>query len=155
VYTSTSTLCAETSIKFNGLYADKDILEGKVVDYMHGTLKWERDCDVNNNDYLLWVGDEEGGSILLDCEDKFSYGKFANDCIEEHLCNAEYVIQRRINGSLYSYVELVASTDIYKGEEIFVSYSKQYWAVKRNWDKLSTDHQQYILHNYSDFKLPI
>jgi hypothetical protein len=69
-----------------------------------------------------YVWANKDNSIIIDAYDLNScYGRYANDALYEHLCNA--VIEERDDG-----VYLVSTRPLLENEEIFVNYGEGYWA---------------------------
>jgi len=69
-----------------------------------------------------YVWANKDNSIIIDAYDLNScYGRYANDALYEHLCNA--VIEERDDG-----VYLVSTRPLLENEEIFVHYGEGYWA---------------------------
>lgn len=111
-----------------GLFAQVDIAKGaRIVEYKGKKRKW---IDVKHEDghngYLMRVS----RSIVIDALPATrTFGRYANDAkgfarIEGLKNNAEYVSE-----GLRCFIE--AKKNIRAGEEIFVSYGKEYWDLMR------------------------
>ena len=51
------------------------------------------------------------------------YGRYTNDPLDDTLVNAKVITKG-------DRLVIIATTDIYEGDEIFISYGAQYWAEK-------------------------
>ncbi|GAB4205423.1 MAG: hypothetical protein Fur0023_14260 [Bacteroidia bacterium] len=115
-----------------GLFTTKDIKKGsKIIEYRGEIIDWKEYCKRVKEDkdgYMVYISRKKcidayntpqyKARYANDAEGLIKYKKFKN--------NAEYQI---IDDKVY----IVATRDIKAGEEIFVSYSKDYWdAVKYN-----------------------
>ncbi|MFM7023129.1 MAG: SET domain-containing protein [Flavobacteriales bacterium] len=109
-----------------GLFTDKLILKDeKIVEYRGEIISWkeyERRVSQNRDGYLLYINKNR----CIDAYDNPQYkARYANDAagisrVKGLKNNAVY----EIHGNR-GYI--VAKRDIQPGEEIFVSYSKEYW----------------------------
>lgn len=115
-----------------GLFTDKLIKKGKsIIEYRGEIIDWKEYCKRTAEDkdgYMAFVNKKK----CIDAYNTPQYkARYANDAeglirVKGLKNNAEYQI---INDKVY----IVATRDILAGEEIFVSYSKEYWeAVKYN-----------------------
>lgn len=115
-----------------GLFTTKDIKKGKkIIEYRGEIIDWKEYCKRVKEDkdgYLVYISRKK----CIDAYNTPQYkARYANDAeglirSKKYKNNAEYQI---IGDKVY----LVATRDIKAGEEIFVSYSKDYWdAVKYN-----------------------
>ncbi len=109
-----------------GLFTNKLILKGqKIVEYRGEIINWkeyERRVNQDRAGYLLYINKKR----CIDAFDAHQYkARYANDAkglsrIKGLKNNAVY----EIHGDKGF---IVATRDIQVGEEIFVSYSKEYW----------------------------
>lgn len=115
-----------------GLFTTKDIKKGsKIIEYRGEVIDWKEYCKRVKEDkdgYLAFISRKK----CIDAYNTPQYkARYANDAeglikIKGIKNNAEYQI---IDDKVY----IVATRDIKAGEEIFVSYSKDYWnALKYN-----------------------
>lgn len=115
-----------------GLFTTKDIKkDSKIIEYRGEIIDWKEYCKRVKEDkdgYLAYISRKKS----IDAYNTPQYkARYANDAeglikIKRLKNNAEYQI---IDDKVY----IVATRDIKAGEEIFVSYSKEYWdAVKYN-----------------------
>lgn len=115
-----------------GLFTTKDIKKGsKIIEYRGEVIDWKEYCKRVKDDkdgYLAFISRKK----CIDAYNTPQYkARYANDAeglikIKGIKNNAEYQI---IDDKVY----IVATRDIKAGEEIFVSYSKDYWnALKYN-----------------------
>ena len=110
-----------------GLFTKTFIKKGKcIVEYKGKLVKWK---DVKHEDgengYLMYLT----ATAVIDARPSKAFGRYANDAegnsrVRGLTNNSEYVsVGRRC------YIE--ATRDIERGEEIFVGYGKDYWALNR------------------------
>lgn len=117
-----------------GLFTDSDIKKGEiVVEYTGEKLTWA-ECEKRNNEqegvngYFFFISKNN----CIDAQNTpESLGRYANDAqgykrVPGLKNNAEYQI---IKGKPY----IVAKKNIKAGEEIFVSYGKEYWDVMKEY----------------------
>ncbi|MDP2388097.1 MAG: SET domain-containing protein [Bacteroidota bacterium] len=123
-----------------GLFTKDPIKKGeKVIEYLGEIIDWkeyERRVAKDEDGYLFFINKKH-------CIDAFNtpehIARFANDAeglskIKGLKNNAEYAIEKKTNRCF-----IVAKRDIAKGEEIFVSYTKEYWDCIRYNIKLKAD----------------
>lgn len=115
-----------------GLFTTKDIKKGcKIIEYRGEIIDWKEYCKRVKEDkdgYLAYISRKKCIDAYNTPQYKARYANDAEGLIKNKKFknNAEYQI---INDKVY----IVATRDIRAGEEIFVSYSKEYWnAVKYN-----------------------
>lgn len=115
-----------------GLFTTKLIKKGqKIIEYRGEIIDWKEYCKRVKEDkdgYLVYISRKKCIDAYNTPQYKARYANDAEGLIKDKRFknNAEYQI---IDDKVY----LVAKRDIQPGEEIFVSYSKDYWdAVKYN-----------------------
>ena len=119
-----------------GLFANKKISEAKEVCSYEGVevTADQLHSDYADRDYVAEavVDHVEKTRIYIDSINEAScYGRFANDCIDDHLINAKILWIHERKGHPGG-LRLVATRDIAAGEEIYVSYSLEYWRSRLN-----------------------
>lgn len=102
--------------------------DATIVEYTGRISSWA-DCNQmgGDNNYLYYIDEEH---VIDASREDDSLGRYANDAhglkrVRGLLNNARFVEEG------YR-VYIVATRDIRKGEEIFVSYGKEYWDVIRS-----------------------
>jgi SET domain-containing protein len=110
-----------------GLFTTIDIAKGKrIVEYKGRLVKWK---DVKyedaTNGYLLYITSQ----AVIDARPSKTFGRYANDArgfarIKGLQNNAEYVTE-----GTRCFIE--ATRNIKAGDEILVSYGKDYWKLDR------------------------
>lgn len=115
-----------------GLFTTKPIKKGsKIIEYRGEIIDWKEYCKRVKEDkdgYLAYINKNKCIDAYNTSQYKARYANDAEGLIRvKHLKNnAEYQI---IDDKVY----IVATRSIKAGEEIFVSYSKEYWdAIKYN-----------------------
>jgi SET domain-containing protein len=115
-----------------GLFTTKDIKKGsKIIEYRGEIIDWKEYCKRTKEDkdgYMAYVNWKKCIDAYNTPQYKARYANDAEGLIrhKKYKNNAEYQI---IDDKVF----IVATRDIEAGEEIFVSYSKDYWdAVKYN-----------------------
>jgi uncharacterized protein len=110
-----------------GLFTAVDISKGqRIVEYKGKLRKWkEAKWEDATNGYLLHVNNY----TVIDARPSKSFGRYANDArgyakVLGLRNNAEYVVEGK-----QCFIE--ATRKIKKGEEIFVGYGREYWALDR------------------------
>ena len=109
----------------NGLYAKKEIKEGSIICSYEGTeiTKDQLDNSHWDRDYVasafMRPGERELKYIDARREDD-CYGRFANDPLHDLIVNAKILWRE-------NQMVLIAMVDIEPGDEIYISYSKDYW----------------------------
>lgn len=114
-----------------GLFTDTFIPKGtRIIQYTGKVTNWEEaDHQEGLNPYIYFVSDDH---VIDAARRKKSLARYANDArglkkIKGLKNNSEYVEE-----GIKVYIE--ATRDISAGEEIFVSYGKEYWDVlKKNY----------------------
>ncbi len=115
-----------------GLYSKTDISKGaEIIEYLGEIIDWkeyERRVEKDEDGYLFYINK----SICIDAWNTPQHlARFANDAagltrIKGLKNNCKYVVE---NNRCF----IVSSRNIKSGEEIFVSYTKEYWdCVKYN-----------------------
>ena len=112
-----------------GLFTNIFIPKGAtIIEYTGNITTWEKVSEDGENLYIYYVNDDH---VIDASKRKKSLGRYANDAqgmkkIKGLLNNADYV-----EDGLRVYIK--AKKDIEAGQEIFVSYGKEYWEViKKN-----------------------
>ena len=136
-----------------GLFTDSDIEKGKIVcEYEGEKITWkeaERRNDLDKGGYVYYINEKN-------CVDAWDYtktfGRYANDAagvsrIRGIRNNSTYDVVR---GRVY----IRATRNIRAGEEIFVSYGRQYWNIVRGELKLPKGFVKYVKAE-STIKLPV
>lgn len=111
-----------------GLFTKKEIAKGtRIVEYKGKLRKWK---DVKHldgyNGYLMYIT----RNAVIDAESVTkTFGRYANDArgfvkLPGRTNNCEYVSEGK-----KCYIE--ATRTIKKGEELFVGYGKEFWALQR------------------------
>lgn len=110
-----------------GLFTKVNLPKGAQITEYKGTIRWWREVKKydGHNAYLLRVS----RTHAIDARSSKTFGRFANDAlgltrVPRLSNNAEYVVH-----GLRCFIE--ATRDIQKGEEILVSYGKEYWDLMR------------------------
>jgi uncharacterized protein len=117
-----------------GLFTDVFIPKGtRIIQYTGKVTNWEdADHQEGLNPYIYFVSDDH---VIDAARRKKSLARYANDArgmkkIKGLSNNAEYIEEG-------NKVYIEATKDIPAGEEIFVSYGKEYWDVlKKNYADL-------------------
>lgn len=100
-----------------GLFANEDIYIGENISRYWGNVTDKSAFDINSV-YLLSIGKGR----YIDAKDQLDCpARYANDSLNAKTTNAIFIHTSR------TYVYMVATKDIKKGEEIFVDYGKRYW----------------------------
>jgi uncharacterized protein len=117
-----------------GLFTDIDIKKGEIVtEYCGEKITW-KECEKRNeamdglNSYYLYISKNNCIDALHALD---TFGRYANDAVgfvrvAGKKNNCEYHI---IKKKPY----IVAKKNIKAGEEIFVSYGKEYWEVMKDY----------------------
>lgn len=112
-----------------GLFTNVFIPKGTtIIEYTGLITTWDKVKEDGDNLYIYYVNDDH---VIDASKRKKSMGRYANDAqgmkkIKGLSNNADYVEE-----NLRVYV--IAKKDIQAGDEIFVSYGKEYWdVVKKN-----------------------
>ena len=93
-----------------------------------------------------YIWSNRNQTLIIDAFQRLScFGRYANDALFEHLCNA--IIEER-NGKVY----LISTRPLAANEEIFVNYGAGYWADR--FHKFSSDFQQVLVNAYHLVPLP-
>ena len=127
---------AISNVHGNGLFAKRNIPAGSVICWYSGTCAMKLDPN-NTSDFILdveWTNPDTKATEVwyLDAiNPNTSAGRWANDAINtEFENNARYesgpLVQHPKDKDTY-YVFVTATRDIWKGEEIFISYGDPYW----------------------------
>lgn len=135
---------AISNVHGNGLFAKRNIPEGNVICWYSGTCKKKLDPN-NTSDFILdveWTNPVTGDAevwYLDSINPNNSAGRWANDAINtEFENNARYengpLVQHPKDKDTY-YVFVTAKRDIWKGEEILISYGNAYWTDKPSGDE--------------------
>lgn len=123
-----------------GLFAKKRIQEGQFICWYFGVLV---DTDMVENgyydsDYLLKNPNKP--DLIIDAEDPLScFGRYANDSLHLQKNNCYFEFYRDINSA-----SLVATKNIKKGDEIYVSYGINFWREPRRYNMLSEEDKGYL-----------
>ena len=116
----------------------KTILPGQFVAFFSGRLlKTPR--PLYEDDYAF-----------LDCEPFIgSDGSFANDPLCDNCVNAKIDSKSKvIHGDVITY-SIIAYTYIYKGDEIFISYGKDYWSLPRRQSIMAFEYNSNCFFDYT------
>jgi hypothetical protein len=119
-----------------GLFTKQDIAKGtRIVEYKGKLRKWSEVKHLDgHNGYLMYIT----RNAVIDAQPAIkTFGRYANDAngfvkVKELKNNAEYVSE----GSK-CYIEALRT--IKKGEEILVSYGKDFWKLQR---KIKSDQKK-------------
>jgi hypothetical protein len=124
----------------DGLFAKTNIEKGEFICWYFGCLV-EKDVVENgyyDSDYLLQ--NPLKPNLIIDASDPLScYGRYANDSLSLKKNNSEFDYYSDVNSG-----SLKATKKIAKGNEIYVSYGKEYWEEPRRYSKLSKRNQKEI-----------
>ncbi len=104
-----------------GVFANKNIKEGEILEECHFLLvdmNWNK-ADPNLNDYIFCYGEKYTETQAIIC---FGLGSCYNHNDEP---SAGWEVKKRDKMLIFT-----AWRDIKKGEEIFISYSKEYWTER-------------------------
>lgn len=121
-----------------GLFTTKFIKKGtKIIEYRGEIIDWKEYCKRVKEDkdgYLVYINRKKCIDAYNTPQYKARYANDAEGLIRDKRFknNAEYQV---IDDKVY----IVAQRDIQPGEEIFVSYSKDYWDVV----KYNIKHKRY------------
>ena len=100
--------------------------EGELVEYDIATdLTYE-------SDYRFEVKENEW---VIDAKDTETFGKYANDPIDEDLYNCHLIANNNLTALL------IATKRIGPGKEIYVEYDENFWHHYDHFDSLSQDHK--------------
>ena len=81
----------------------------------------------SNNDYTALVQDKNNELVYIDAEDKYCcFGRYINDNVKKKKINARFIWDDNLKKAF-----IFSTRKIKKGEEIFLSYGKKYWKVKK------------------------
>jgi len=112
-----------------GLFTKKFISKGTIITEHTGKITTWRAIDfTDHNPYLFYVTRNH----IIDARDQYdSYARFVNDA------NGHKRVNGFTNNSKYVIIDkrvfIIAIKDISAGNEIFISYGKEYWeAMKAN-----------------------
>lgn len=125
-----------------GLFAKKRIKEGQFICWYFGVLvdKDMVDNGYYDSDYLLKNPNPEKSDLIIDAHDPLScFGRYANDSLHLRKNNSDFEFYTDI----YS-ASLVATKNIKKGEEIYVSYGSEFWREPRRYNMLSDEDKEYL-----------
>lgn len=111
-----------------GLFTKKDIAKGeRIIEYKGRIQTWKEAIAENrDNPYLFYINSK---TVINPVRSKKLLAHFANDAsgivkVKGLKNNAEYVVEGK-----RCFIEAIRN--IKKGEEIFVEYGGDYWAVMR------------------------
>ena len=127
-----------------GLFAKKGMKENEIICSYEGTeiTQEQLNNSYGDRDYVASAYCEPGSAVLkfIDARGRDDcYGRYANDPLDDLIVNAK--IQWR-EGKMV----LVAMVEIEEGDEIYVSYSRDYWYSRL--EKLSGELQKRVRRRY-------
>jgi SET domain-containing protein len=103
-----------------GVIATKDIAKGETIEVCPVLELTSDEANGVLTDYIVGLGDDVDGSALM-----LGYGSLYNHAEDP---NAEYLHE---TDDAYSFV---ATRDIAAGEEVTISYGKEWWASRADGD---------------------
>jgi SET domain-containing protein len=103
-----------------GVIATKDIAKGETIEVCPVLELTSDEANGVLTDYIVGLGDEVDGSALM-----LGYGSLYNHAEDP---NAEYLHE---TDDVYSFV---ATRDIAAGEEVTISYGKEWWTSRADGD---------------------
>ena len=113
-----------------GLFAYKNISENQIFTGYEGPLLTKAQLEQfqkgswNSNYVAQVVSDHVTGEVIyIDGQARDSFGVFANDPRNDHLVNAKLIWTHK--GA-----RLIATKNIFPGEEIFIDYGIEYWETR-------------------------
>ena len=122
-----------------GLFATKNFNTGDFICWYMGVLI-EKDFVVNgyyDSDYLLANPNSE---LIIDASDEKScYGRYINDSLALKKNNCDYDFYSNTTSA-----GVIASKNIKKGDELYISYGMDYWREDRRFNLLSNKNKNYI-----------
>lgn len=128
----------------DGLFAKIKINKGEFICWYTGVFI-DRDVVANeyyDSDYLFTP---RGNGLIIDAADPLScFGRYANDSLSKRKTNAKFVSYSDINSAA-----LIASKNITKNSEIYISYGDDYWLDERRYNILSNEDKIFIT-NYDN-----
>lgn len=131
-----------------GLFAKKKIKKGDFICWYFGVLI-EKDFVLNeyyDSDYLLSNPHNE---LIIDAADPSScYGRYINDSLGLKKNNAEFIFYDNTFSA-----GVIATKNIKKGEEIYLSYGMEFWKEERRYNALSKRNREYIDNRDSGIEL--
>ena len=123
----------------NGLFATKNINKGEFVCWYFGALI-EKDFIENgyyDSDYLL---SNPHSNLIIDAEDQNScFGRYINDSLSLKKNNCEFVFYTDTTSA-----GVIATKNVKKGDEFYMSYGLDYWREDRRYNLLSDKNKKYI-----------
>jgi len=109
-----------------GLFAEKDFEEGEYIGLFMGDIKVAEEGGYESPYAMKWV-DEDGRDHVVDPK-----GSFFNPVyFGAHLMN-DPRSRNKVNVKIDANLRLIALKNIGKGDELFVSYGKDYWKSMSN-----------------------
>lgn len=117
----------------NGVWTTKPFRKGQTLSYYNGKLiGWKETEELEKQGgpksaYLIRLTNSPHSDVLngygTPTRDGSPFGQFINDPLNPAFINTEYVITPEDNT-----IEVVATRDLVKGEELFLNYGDRYWA---------------------------
>jgi len=104
-----------------GLFAEKDFEEGEYIGLFMGDIKVDEEGGYESPYAMKWV-DEDGRDHVVDPKGSFFYPVYFG----AHLMN-DPKSRNKVNVKIDANLRLIALKKIAKGDELFVSYGKDYW----------------------------
>ena len=108
-----------------GLFmAQPNIKAGGLITTYEGKRITRAEAEESDSGYIFETVTKEGTHLCIDARDETScFGRYINDPRDDTLVNAKVVLK---GGRLV----VIATTDLYEGDEVFISYGAEYWSDK-------------------------
>ena len=122
-----------------GLFAKKRIKKGDFICWYFGVLveKDFVDNEYYDSDYLL---KNPFNNLIIDASDPNScFGRYINDGLGEFSSNSKFDFYEDTTSGA-----VIATKNIKKGDEIFISYGMTYWNEPRRYNLLSQRNKEYL-----------
>ena len=122
-----------------GLFATKSIKKGDFICWYFGVLIEASFVENGyyDSDYLL---KSPNTNLVIDANDpKSCFGRYINDSLSLQKNNARYEFYDDTTS-----VGIIATKNIKKSEEIYMSYGADYWLENRRYNLLSNTNKQYV-----------
>ena len=123
-----------------GLFATTNFEKDEFICWYMGVLV-EKDFVAHgyyDSDYLL--GNPQHSDLIIDADDVNScYGRYIKDSLALKKNNCEFKFYSNTTSG-----GVVASKNIKKGDELYISYGMEFWREDRRFNKLSKRNKDYI-----------
>ena len=128
----------------DGLFTLKKINEGDFICWYIGCYV-DKAMVINgyyDSDYLFTC---RGGKLVIDAADPLScFGRYANDSLSKRKTNCKFVTYENSFAAA-----LIATKNIRKGAEVYVTYGSVFWLEPHRFNKLSASDKAFV-ENYDN-----